>query len=323
MAQAVCSDEEFIEIFRTNGAHRTAKILKVNLRAIYNRRIRLEKKYGINIRGEKQKHGPPSTRVETAHPERQVQTIEDGILLLASDAHYWPGDPSTAHRAFVHLCKKLKPKTVVMNGDAFDGASISRHPSIGWEQKPTVIDELQICQKRMQEIANASGNAALVWTLGNHDQRFENRLANNAPEFAAVNGMTLKDHFPQWTHAMSFWINNALVIFHNWKGGVHGTFNNVIASGMSVAVGHTHNLHVRPYSNLTGVHYSINSGTLCDIHQDKRPIGKQFAYVGDRPVDWRSGFIVITFKQGRMLYPETVYIPDPDRFEFRGEVHKV
>ena len=46
----------------------------------------------------------------------------------------------------------LKPKVVIANGDIFDGAQISRHPRIGWDNKPTVLEELEACTSAMSEI---------------------------------------------------------------------------------------------------------------------------------------------------------------------------
>src|SRR5688572_21978283 len=125
------------------------------------------------------------------HSPRIPLKIRDGIVLVGSDAHYWPGKPSTAHRAFVHFSRRMGPKAVIFNGDAFDGARISRHPPIGWENRPTVAEELEVCRERLQEIAEAAHGAKKIWTLGNHDARFETRLASVVPEYANIKGFHL------------------------------------------------------------------------------------------------------------------------------------
>jgi len=132
------------------------------------------------------------------HPSRIQITVPNGTVLIGSDGHYWPGPASTAHRAFVAFIKELKPKAVIYNGDSFDGARISRHPPIGWESRPTVIDEIEACRERLGEIEASAGRARKIHTLGNHDGRFETRLAQVAPEFARIKGFHLKDHFPRW-----------------------------------------------------------------------------------------------------------------------------
>lgn len=73
----------------------------------------------------------------------------------------------------MHLARELKPVAIVQNGDVFDGASVSRHPSIGWESKPTVVDEINACKERLAEIEDAAPWAKRIWTAGNHDLRYE------------------------------------------------------------------------------------------------------------------------------------------------------
>jgi hypothetical protein len=69
---------------------------------------------------------------------RLARVVENGAVIVFSDAHYWPGAPSTAHRGLLRLIAELKPSLIVANGDVFDGARISRHPRIGWQQTPSV-----------------------------------------------------------------------------------------------------------------------------------------------------------------------------------------
>ena len=40
----------------------------------------------------------------------------DGCVFVTSDAHYWRGEPSLAHRAAVRLAHLLKPFAIVNNG---------------------------------------------------------------------------------------------------------------------------------------------------------------------------------------------------------------
>jgi len=92
------------------------------------RRSRLEKKYNIKLEAKEK----PSQRLTI--PENKVRTnlsMEDGLIIVGSDCHYWPGYVSTAHRAFVHLIKKLKPNGIVLNGDIMDNATISNTIGLG------------------------------------------------------------------------------------------------------------------------------------------------------------------------------------------------
>lgn len=248
---------------------------------------------------------------------RRNVTLHDGIILVGSDAHYHPGPPSTAHRAFVHFCKKLKPKIVIMNGDVLDAATISRHPPINWGSLPTVKEELDVCQERLGEIAKASKDAQRFWPLGNHDARFETRLATVAPEFKDVHGISLQDHFPDWKPCWSVHINNQLVVKHRNKGGANAPANNTLWAGRSMITGHLHSQAVRSITDYDETRFGVDTGCLADIY------GPQFEYMEDNPRDWRSGFCVVTFIDGRLLMPELVRVVEDGLVEFRGQLIEV
>jgi len=62
--------------------------------------------------------------------------MEKGRVVVFSDAHFWPGDYTTASKPLLMIIREFKPKVVVANGDVFDGSQASRHARIGWEKKP-------------------------------------------------------------------------------------------------------------------------------------------------------------------------------------------
>jgi hypothetical protein len=99
--------------------------------------------------------------------------------------------------------------------------------------------------------------------LGNHDARFENRLAANAPQYEQVHGFSLKDHFPAWRPCWAVW-NGSTVIKHRYKGGVHATHNNTVNSGVNIVTGHLHSLKVTPFDDYNGTRYGVDTGTLAD-----------------------------------------------------------
>ena len=115
----------------------------MTVRGIYNRRVIIEKKIGRQLTVPDGPRVTRTTRSNVAHAARLNYDLKDGIVLVGSDAHYWPGAASTAHRAFVHFVKELKPNIVIKNGDALDGARISRFSPIGWENRPPLIDEIR------------------------------------------------------------------------------------------------------------------------------------------------------------------------------------
>ncbi len=271
---------------------------------------------------EARRNGFGSDISQTEIPGRLSLTVLNGTVLVGSDAHYWPDIVSTAHRGFVKACEEMKPAAVIMNGDMLDGASISRHPPIGWESRPSLINEIDACKDRLGEIVKAtlSKKTRRFWPLGNHDARFETRLATVAPEYAKVHGIHLRDHFPDFEPCWSVWINDDVVVKHRAKGGIHATHNNTLWAGKTIVTGHLHSLKVTPHTDYNSTRWGVDTGTLA------QPFGPQFQnYMEDGPRSWRSGFVVLTFKNGELLWPEVLHVRNEERgeVEFRGKVYNV
>ena len=314
-----CTDAEFVELWRTHKSARTvAEALKMGLRDVHARRRRVEQRLNVRLEAD----SPQAEHYKHLHPvehnARRHVEVRDGVVLVFSDAHFWPGVRTTAFRALLQFCRDLKPRAVICNGDAFDGASISRFPRIGWDSKPTVIEELRACRDSLHLIEDAAKGSRLIWPLGNHDSRFENRLAMNAPEYEGVQGFSLKDHFPQWEPCWSAWINGETVVKHRYKGGIHATYNNTVHSGKNIITGHLHSLRVTAFDDYNGTRFGVDTGTLADT------TGPQFVdYLEDSPVNWRSGFVVLTFHKGQLLWPEVVHVVGPGEISFRGKIMAV
>lgn len=246
--------------------------------------------------------------------------LRNGNILVGCDAHFWPKQKSTAFRAFVKLAKEYKPNVIVMNGDVIDASSISRFPPIGWEVQPTIKQELDVAQERLTEIEEAAPNAERIWTLGNHDARFETRLATVAPEYADIKGIHLKDHFPNWRPAWSVEVNRNTIIKHRWKGGIHAAFNNAKDSGMSIVTGHLHSLNISAYTDYTGTRFGVDGGML------GAPDSPQFVnYTEDNPLNWRSGFVNLRYINGILQWPEVLFVINENKgiVNFNGETFVV
>lgn len=320
MPNPIVDQETFIRLWdQYQSVKELAKVLGCTERAVELRRRAIEKRQNTFLsssdpRGDHYyKHHQITEQNARKHAE-----VLNGTVLVFSDAHFWPGVRTTAFRGLLHFIEQLEPKAIVCNGDAFDGASISRFPRIGWDSKPSVIEELKACQERLGEIEAVAKDAKLFWPIGNHDSRFETRIANTLPQFEGVDGMRLKDHFPNWDLCWSLWVNSDVVIKHRYKNGIHATRNNTLNAGKTFVTGHLHSLKVTPLDDYNGTRWGVDTGTLAD------PRGPQFVdYLEDAPTDWRSGFVVLTFRDGRLMWPEVANVMGPGKIDFRGCVVEV
>jgi len=315
-----CTDTEFIQLWgQLQSATRIAEHLGIALRAVHLRRRHIEKIYNMALnasdhRGFKYDRNKP----KSFSPLKQIDLgILDGCVIVFSDAHFIPSQRTTAFKGLLWAIQEFKPKAVICNGDAFDGASISRH-DVTDQPQTSVIQELKACQGALgeiEEIAKAARhNVKLLFTWGNHDIRFGNRLAQQAPQFKEVQGFKLTDHIPEWEFCWAVWPTEQVVVKHRYKGGIHATHNNTVNAGVSIVTGHLHSLKVTPFSDYNGCRYGVDTGTLAETD------GPQFTYAEINPNNHRSGFAVLNFFNGQLLWPELVHKFNEDQIQFRGEV---
>ena len=311
MNKRTISNEEFIELWKVHkSAAKIARITGISERNVHHRRRDIEAKYDTVLVASSNKNS-----VAQAYGHINLG-MENGTVIVFSDAHFQLGRRTTAFKALLWLIGELKPKVVINNGDAFDGAQASRFPANGWDVTPTIIQELNACKMFLGEIQEAAGDAKLIFTLGNHDARFSTRLATVAPEFQGVEGFRLEDHFPDWTHVVSCMVSDSLMVKHRWRSGVHATHNNAVNSGVSFVTGHLHSLKVNGWTDYTGTRWGVDTGTLAE------PFGDQFTYSENSPRNWRSGFAVLNLIDGHLLMPELCMVSDlgTDLVEWRGEL---
>lgn len=318
-----CTEQEFIQLWQSNpSASKVAEILKVDVRAVCARRRDIEKRNGIRLAATDRRS--PDFMLIT-HDRVEVKLgITNGVVLVSGDLHFRPNYAvPTMHRAMLYLAKKLKPYAIVWNGDVADFPQISRHPSIGWENYPTVAEEIECIGDRSKEVMQAAPAAKRIWNAGNHCLRMESRIANTLPQMRNMKGVHLKDFFPEWTPAWFCTVNentrSHTEIRHREKGGVHAAYNNTKESGVTLVTGHDHRADVVPYVDRRGMRYGVRHGMGADSSRDPQFVN----YLEGRVTNWASALAVLTYKDGELLMPELALRYDDNRFQFRGELISV
>ena len=248
--------------------------------------------------------------------------VRDGYAFFFGGCALLAGSPISRAQRSNRLSKSLHPKLICANGDLFDGARISRHEPLGFVQLPTVLQELDEVKTRLAEIERAAPKAKRFFSPGNHDTRFDRRLATEASEFAGVPGFRIQDHLKNWPMAYVGVINESsgypVLVMHNFKGGIHAPYNNSLWSASTIVTGHLHSQQRTATTTYFKTCYGVDHGVFAD------PDSPAFSYTMGRPKNWRSGFAVMKFdKQGRHYPPELLEIQVYKKYKravFRGEV---
>jgi hypothetical protein len=296
-----------------------AKALGITERNVYTRRNALAGR-GIELPTVR----ASSTPIESSTYKKLINcSVPDGSVVIASDAHIWPGPDSTALKALFEVTADLGKgvRMLIANGDWLDGASTNRHGPTGWQRRPTAKEEIDAVSDALHRWRMAAKpartGARSIYTVGNHEMNFERRLASQAPQYEGLHGTRLADHFPQWELTWSCWLNRTgphpVMVKHRQVGGIHAAYNNTLKSGVTMVTGHTHILEVKPWGDYRGRRWGVQTGCIAD------PGGVQFEYTENGYGPYCAGFAVLTFKDGRLLPPELCEVIE-GRALWRGQV---
>ncbi len=313
------SRDEFIQVWTEEGgsAARVSRRLGMAEQPIYARRKRLELA-GFSLPGNQECPNPGGGRQRAAYPRQLEIDVPDGLIVAFGDLHSTPlkdrrGDTHAMRLLLEWLAERGSDvRLLLCMGDVLDGASIGRHPPLGWEDRPSIADEVGAGVHDLDRLQTLAPMAERLWVVGNHDERFDRTLAQQAKEFRALTGMRMQDHFQRWRMAWSIKINNELVATHRWHGGVHARHNNLLkAGGAHMVTGDTHRLGVTVQQGQVGARYAVESGTLGEVD------GEQFAYTRGLMPNWEPGFAVIPVIGGEIHKPYVVSILDAPKPRFR------
>jgi len=295
MAFAPLSNELMLETIRQWNAAGSislaARLAQIPRTTFQNRFRQAEVKYPELIKAPSKHDG---TFQHWTYPNVIVPDVEIKSILIGGDAHIWNKEPSLMWQAFCKIAKTAKPDAIILNGDILDGAKVSRHSRHLGSRAPKISDEVEAAQHWIRMLPKVPTR---IWTMGNHDQRVDNYLANQAPELEDYAGR-LSDRFPDWQFAYSATING-VEIRHRFRNGIHAGWNNALHGGITMVTSHTHQLQVTAVRNRNGSHYGIECGMLGD------PTSPAFEYTEGSPSRVCAGFVLLSFDEdGNVMPPE-------------------
>lgn len=234
---------------------------------------------------------------------------------IISDFHI----PYCDERALNILFKiqySLRPKNVVIAGDAFDFPKISRFNSdpLDNENFPESLEKFISMVERLQRYSK------VTFLYGNHEMRFRNMIWNDVPYLAGSVSLNkiIQDRLKEKItidegsdkETIHSWDNNNLLICHANCVRMHSGYTAkglVDKFGMNLTQGHTHRLgthYVRKYDKTI---VAAEIGCFCNMNPQ---------YVAFP--NWQQGFVIYQ-RIGKTITIETVAIND-GKCVFRGKL---
>ena len=217
--------------------------------------------------------------------------IKQSKILILSDLHF-----PYQHNEGITLALKYglekDVNCILINGDLFDFATISRHER-DWRSR-TVFDEFESVKTFLKGLRDAFPSAKIIYKLGNHDERFEKYLYAKAPEIFDCVDFKLeillklgelrieivKDKLPIHIGKLTVLHGHELA---GGSGGVNPARGAFVKTLSNILIGHFHKTSNHVETTMHGDVISVHSqGCLCGMNPLYMPINKWnlgFSYV--------------------------------------------
>lgn len=139
-------------------------------------------------------------RAKLTLPEPAVMKREPYIIPKINDKLIVFGDPHFPYQynkgiyQAIDYGVKKNVNTIILNGDMIDMYQISRFTKDG--RKPNVEYDIEVFYEFLISLRNIFPNALIIWKFGNHEERWDNYIKNNAPLLSMIGTNGIEDHIP-------------------------------------------------------------------------------------------------------------------------------
>lgn len=210
-------------------------------------------------------------------------------MLVISDLHF----QFHAQRAINTALDYRKDADVIMIlGDLFDFTSLSRFrktPNLNF-----LLDELNIGKSFLIHLREKFPKARIIFYEGNHDQRFDHYIIDNAPAMFGLSQMTLSNYLGLKNMGIEFIRNGTfmncgeLYFMHGNEikcGGVNASRSMLLKTFDNVLFAHSHKTQISSAKSISGKEFAtFLIGCLCGLKPLWNP--------GN---DWNWGFGFVEF----------------------------
>jgi len=243
-------------------------------------------------------------RVSVPEPEQEdyspfVLPPDSYPIVIGSDAHI-PYHDQDAVEMFIEHAHDIKAKTIILLGDWLDFYMLSRFLKDPRKRQP--VDELATLRAILTAMRKANPKARIIYKYGNHDERWDMYLMQNAPAIFAIPethlyyqlGLAkLKIEVVQNKRVIRAGHLN-LIHGHEYLGGITQPVNPArglyLRAKKSAIEGHFHQSSDHTETSINGdVVTCWSIGCLCGLHPQYMPLNK-----------WNLGFADV-FDDGGMF----------------------
>ena len=256
-------------------------------------------------------------KVSSRYESPSTYTLND-YAVVGSDFHFGCHDKK-AIDIFLETIFRLKPKTIVLNGDTMDFLAISKYPK-DIKKNWSLQSEREEYHAFLDELIGVSGGADIYETVSNHsgssiDGRWRRYLSDRIGELSSLDNITdilsyenvfMGDYQNRIKH-VDYVDLNGLIVTHGTtvrSNGGASCLGEINKWGASILHGHTHRIGStmkripaignRDEKQLLG----IESGCLCDLSPTY-----------GTACNWNQGFGIVSLdKEGESFGYEQVYI---------------
>ncbi len=215
--------------------------------------------------------------------------IQGKKIVILNDIHF-PFHDEQALTVALEYAEKEGFDTILLNGDIIDNHSISRYNRVKSRVK-NYTQEILVTREFLCNLRKYFPSKAIIYKYGNHEDRFDIRLAEKIPEFEGLIGLDellqFRENGIQLVKSKQIMIAGKLNIIHGHEikcGGKNVAANMLSKTNENVLFGHIHKKQEHTEKHVfTGSHIAAWSvGCLCDLNPDYMPFNQ-----------WVHGFAMV------------------------------
>jgi len=225
-------------------------------------------------------------------------------IVILSDQHARYHDRRTED-AVLNFLSDFKPNLIVNNGDLFDFEALSSFRKTLAARASLEEDKAWgnalLCAQRA-----VVPDAEIVLIEGNHEERLERYLLDNAEALSAslnVPGFCELPDYVEYIGPYGMGLDwHGVLVYHGSRLGINPSKAELLDAGTSGVSGHTHRLGSYYHTDRSGAHAWYMGGCLCNINGPDVPP----SFRGPRLNDWQQGFVVGIWDETWSLYQVSI-----------------